>query len=365
MGLFDAISSLLGLGYQAYKDSKLTGAQREANAFTAEQAEKANEFTHQENQAAMQFSAEQAQRQMDFQERMANSQYQRGIADMQAAGLNPALAYSQGGAVAPSGAAGQSSSGQGAAGSSVSPGRGMTMSEMLEAAGHVAQMKLTKAETENVEADTGKKRAETENIEKSTSWIDRVNESNLGVNAAVIDKYAAEVEDILQSAQAKAIENDFKPALLEQQLAKGEVDITLAAVAINKQLEEIEKLKAETAATWQLAKLRDYERNLIAAQIALAEANTAESWSRTSVNQAEVGKVIAETGKIGEETKLVKANTWEQEFDNAYKSLTGSKPGDSYMSQITSGLRLTGLQFKNHVLRANNKPYARAYAPGE
>lgn len=76
------------------------------SVFGGERRNKAEEREARRNRM---FQREEAGTQMRFQERMRNTEWQAGMADMQAAGVNPALAYSQGGASSPMGASGSGS----------------------------------------------------------------------------------------------------------------------------------------------------------------------------------------------------------------------------------------------------------------
>lgn len=76
-------------------------------------------YNHQDNAVKIQYdreleaakiasatSAEEARKAREWVEKMSNTSYQRAVKDLIAAGLNPALAYSQGGASTPSAAVG-------------------------------------------------------------------------------------------------------------------------------------------------------------------------------------------------------------------------------------------------------------------
>lgn len=118
-----------------------------------------------------------ANKQMDFQKEMDSTRYQRGMADMKAAGLNPILAYSQGGAGSPSGAQ-----------ANVTNVGAAAVEGLQKGVSSAGQANLMREQLENLSADTRLKLAQGSSAVEQAKLANANSAVVLGTMPAVVQK---------------------------------------------------------------------------------------------------------------------------------------------------------------------------------
>lgn len=204
------------------------------------------------------FNAREAKKNRKWQEHMSNTAYQRAVVDMQKAGINPALVYGQG---APS-----ASTPAGSAGTAAAPP--LSMTELLQA-------KVAAAQARNIDADTALKESQTE---------------------------------------GQTIENKFKPDILAQSIARGELDIEQTRNAIKMFDDQLANLRADTKLKGSQAASHDSQVRLNAAQVLLT---------------------LAQRSLVGMQEQSVQQDVIRQKFANEFQAEFGCLPDQPVWAAVT------------------------------
>lgn len=204
MGLFKsvkklAVPAIAGTAVGLATGNPLAGVLTGASLYNADEARRAQESANLTN-------IQSAREMMEFQKNMSNTSYQRSMSDMYAAGLNPMLAFSQGGASTPSGS--QATVQPASAGRGAAIGKGLT-----EGIASAAQLQTVKNQTAQTSSNIGLQTSQA----ASAASAAKLNE----VNAL---ESQARTQKTLQDAKQSAETFEDRKSLIETERKMKEVD---------------------------------------------------------------------------------------------------------------------------------------------
>lgn len=185
--------------------------QGSANSANANQAQQANQQSF--------YNMMEQQR---FQERMSNTAYQRSMADMKAAGLNPILAYQQGGASSPAG--GLASAQAATMANALDPlaeGISSAASKAKEAEG----INLVKEQSKNTLSQTELNKASealTKQLDSKAAQDTATSAAQM--RAAIATEQNTSADTVNKTIQAGILSNDAVTAYQRSRIAKAEAD---------------------------------------------------------------------------------------------------------------------------------------------
>lgn len=248
---------------------------REQMQFASGQGDLTRAFNARESDLSRSIAIQQAEVQRKWQESMSSTAYQRSVADMRAAGLNPILGVSQGGASTPSGAMppmtsasspmpGAPSGASGAMASSGLPsgtsahstaqsaGRaqvfdvlGPAVTNAIAASRMAADVQETRARVANISADTANKALTGDNISSQTAQTAANTEllKQALRNAGLTEK---EIEAKIGEIQSHADLNKANIGLSGAQAGAASAAALASGQSVNTGKATEDKLRAET-----------------------------------------------------------------------------------------------------------------------